>query len=223
MVKPLKHTSLLFVFIATWTGAIVQAEPIKVEQAGDHFVNFVLNEIEATRKKLPDIARAADVAADRIVGDEGELLSAGDHSFSLEPVWRAGGIAFSRQYLPDKETAAAAVEAASDKIPYYRTKEFVEHFTVNRATSKDVVLLGFENERQEQLHLHSTVKQLLSDEALIIFFGSETSARKLELEFGRHRNLIFITHNVPDGGVIEVANWPEKICSGRSIANRLYL
>ena len=178
MVKLLKQTSLLFIFIAASTGVIARAEPLKVEQAGDHFVNFVLKEIETARKKLPDIARAADIAADRIVGNDGELLSAGDHSFSLEPVWRAGGIAFSRQYLPDKETAAAAVEAASDKIPYYRTKEFVEHFTMNHATSKDVVLLGFENEQQEQVLLHSTVKQLLLDEALIIFFGSEKTVKR---------------------------------------------
>src|SRR3972149_2693816 len=67
------------------------AEPIKVEQAGDRFVNFVLNEIETTRKAIPAITRAAEIAAERIVKRDGELLSAGDHSFSLEPVWRAGG------------------------------------------------------------------------------------------------------------------------------------
>jgi|GEM_PF-1388741 formylglycine-generating enzyme required for sulfatase activity len=222
MSNSLKQLSLLVVAIVGLNTS-ARAEPIKVEQAGDRFVNFVLNEIETTRKALPDIAKAADAAAERIVRQDGELLSAGDHSFSLEPVWRAGGIAFSRQYLPEKKAAAAAVKAAGDKIPYYRTKEFVEHFTVNQATSKDVVLLGFENERQEQLHLISTVKQLLSDEALIIFFGSESSSKKLEREFGRRDNLISITHNVPDGGIIEVAGWPKKICSGRSIANRLYL
>src|SRR5260221_4106494 len=70
------------------------AGPIAVEQAGDHFVNFVLDEIENARKKVPEITRAADAAADRIVNRSGELLSAGDQSFSLEPVWRAGGIAF---------------------------------------------------------------------------------------------------------------------------------
>src|SRR5712692_8109765 len=89
-------------------GTCVAAEPIAVEQAGDHFVNFVLAEIEKTRKTLPAITQAAEEAADRIVGRNGELLSAGDHSFSLEPVWRAGGIAFARQYLPEKQAAAAA-------------------------------------------------------------------------------------------------------------------
>jgi hypothetical protein len=45
----------------------------------------------------------------------------------------------------------------------------------------------------------------------------------LERDFGRKPNLICIPHDVPDGGIIEVSGWPEKICSGRSIANRLYL
>jgi len=196
---------------------------IKVEQAGDHFVNFVLAEIEVARKQLPNITRAAEAAADRIVTMNGELLSAGDHSFSLEPVWRAGGIAFSRQYLPEKQAAAEAVEAASDKIPYYRTKEFVEHFSVEKAKRNDVVLLGFENEKEEHQHLNSHVQQLLSDGALIVFFGSQVSSNKLQRRFGFRNNLLFVTHQVPDGGIVEVSGRREKICSGRSIANRLYL
>lgn len=199
------------------------AERIAVEQAGDHFVNFVLDEIENTRKLLPAITRAAEKAADRIVNKNGELLSAGDHSFSLEPVWRAGGIAFSRQYLPDKQAAAAKVKSSDDEIPYYRTKEFVEHFTVQSVEDKDVVLVGYENEKEERQHLFATVRQLLADRALVVFIGSETSAKKLDQEFGRRENLVFITHRVPDGGIIDVAGWPEKIASGRSIANRLYL
>ena len=198
-------------------------ELIRVEQAGDQFINFVLDEIETAKKQLPAITQAAEAAAERIVDKNGELLSAGDHSFSLEPVWRAGGIAFSRQYLTDKQAAAAAVESASDKIPYYRTKEFVEHFTVEQANSNDVVLLGFENEKEERLHRDSHVEQLLGDGALIVFFGSEQSAEKLEKRFGERDNLLFITHNVPDGGILDIQGWPERICSGRSIANRLYL
>lgn len=201
----------------------VAAEAIEVEQAGDHFVNFVLDEIETTRAAIPAIARAADIAAERIVERDGELLSAGDQSFSLEPVWRAGGIAFSRQYLPDKLAAAAAVKSATDEIPYYRTKEFIEHFTVDRAGSNDVVLLGYENEKEERRHLAATVRQLLADEAFIVFFGSAASAKRLGREFGRPDNLVCITHQVPDGGIVEVAGWPEKVCSGRSLANRLYL
>jgi hypothetical protein len=213
----------VLLFFMTLTCSIQAAPAGPVEQAGDNFVNFVLDEIESARKRLPAITRAAEAAADRIVSQNGELLSAGDHSFSLEPVWRAGGIAFSRQYKPDKLAAAAAVKSAGDEIPYYRTKEFVEHFTVQAAKSNDVVLLGFENEKQERLHLTSHVKQLLSDRALIVFFGSQESAGRLQQQFGQQDNLIPITHNVPDGGIVEIPGWKEKVCSGRSLANRLYL
>jgi len=200
------------------------ADPIKVEQAGDHFFNFVLTEIEATRRSLPAITRAAELAADRIVDRDGELLSAGDQSFALEPVWRAGGIAFSRQYTPgDISAGFPKIESPEDEVPYYRTKQFVEHFTVKEAKSDDVVLLGFENEKQERLHRSRYIKQLLRDEALIVFFGSASSGAQIEKEFGRRNNLLFITHDVPDGGIIEIPGWPQKICSGRSIANRLYL
>ena len=199
------------------------AGPIKVEQAGDRFVNFVLSEIEKTRGQLPAITRAAELAASRIVDHDGELLSAGDHSFSLEPVWRAGGIAFSRQYLPEKQAAAAAVKSASEEIPYYRTKEFVEHFTVTAAQQHDVVLLGFENEKQEGLYVNENVERLLDEGALVIFFGSQQRGVKLQKKFAGNDRLILITHDVPDGGVLEISGWPERICSGRSIANRLYL
>lgn len=231
-IKPLRrtvHDTLLLLLFAAFWSSIQAAEKaknlpaIQVEQAGDHFVNFVLDEIETARGALRAITQAAEAAADRIVNRNGELLSAGDQSFSLEPVWRAGGIAFSRQYRPDKQAAAAAVESSNGKIPYYRTREFVEHFTVQAAGSDDVVLLGFENEKEERLQLVSHVKQLLSDEALIVFFGSRKSADRLAQEFGERDNLISITHDVPDGGIIEIPNWPEKICSGRSLANRLYL
>ena len=202
----------------------VGAEPIKVEQAGDHFVNFVLAEIEVTRKILPAITRAAELAADRIVDRNGELLSAGDQSFALEPVWRAGGIAFSRQYTPGNTNAGfPKIESPADKVPYYRTQQFVDHFTVKDANRDDVVLLGFENENQEQLHRSRYIQQLLSDNALIIFFGSASSGAQIEKEFGRQDNMLLITHDVPDGGIIKILGWPQKICSGRSIANRLYL
>ncbi len=199
------------------------AEPLRIEQAGDHFVNFVLKEIEQARKKLPAMAEAADLAAQRIVDQDGHFLSAGDHSFSLEPVWRAGGIAFARQYLPDKQAALDAVESASEEIPYYRTKEFVEHFTVQQATDRDVVLVGYENEKEEEQKLIPLVDQLLRDEALVVFFGSDAGAKSLHQKFGRRENLIALTHTVPDGGIIEVPGWKEKICSGRSLVNRVYL
>ena len=199
---------------------------IEIEQAGDHFVNFVLQEIEATRNSLPEITRAAEAAAERIVGRDGDLLAAGDRGFALEPVWRAGGIAFARQYLPMKPQAQAVPEGGSneeDKVPYYRTKQFVDHFTVQQVESQDVVMLGYENEKEESRQLGSYTKQLLSDRALIVFFGSETSAESLRSRFGQSDNLILIPHSVPDGGILEIPGWPEKICSGRSIANRLRL
>lgn len=201
----------------------VAADRIAVEQAGDRFVNFVLDEIEKTRGNLAAITRAADAAAERIVNRDGELLSAGDRIFSLEPVWRAGGIAFSKQYLPEKQKVLDAVDSSGNDIPYYRTRAFVEHFTVPRATNKDVVLVGYENEKEEKQHLAATVKQLLADGAYVVFIGSEASARTLEKQFRGNENLASVTHAVPDGGIIEVAGWPEKICSGRSIANRLCL
>ena len=83
--------------------------------------------------------------------------------------------------------------------------------------------LGFENEKEERLHLVSTVEQLLRDEALIVFFGSAKSATKLEQRFGKWDNLVSLTHDIPDGGILEIPGWPEKICSGRSMVNRLYL
>lgn len=226
--EPLQRVLLVFCGAAMFaqfglTNVCFGAEPIKVEQAGDRFVNFVLEQIETTRSQLPSIARAADLAAGRIVDHDGELLSAGDDIFSLEPVWRAGGIAFARQYKPDKLAAAAAVESSNGEIPYYRTKKFIEHFAVAKATKNDVVLLGFENEKEERLHLFSTVEQLLADGAFIVFFGSAESAAKLDGRFGKRDNLVFLTHHVPDGGILEIPGWPEKICSGRSIANRLYL
>lgn len=199
------------------------AEKIAVEQAGDRFVNFVLDEIETTRKAIPSMSKAADVAAKRIVEHDGELLSAGDLSFSLEPVWRAGGIAFSRRYLPDKQSAIAAVKSAGEAIPFYRTKEFVEHFTVDKARENDVVLLGYESEKEEQKHLVPTVKQLLADQAFIVFFGSAASAKMLREQFPDATNLVAITHQVPDGGILDIPGWPQKLCSGRSLANRLVL
>ncbi|MBI3863034.1 MAG: hypothetical protein HY290_14175 [Planctomycetia bacterium] len=199
------------------------AEPIQVEQAGDHFVNFVLKEIELARKNLPAMAAAADFAAERIVDQDGQFLSAGDHSFSLEPVWRAGGIAFARQYLPDKQSAVDAVASANGEIPYYRTKEFVEHFTVQQATQRDVVLVGYENEKEERQQLIPLVEQLLRDGALVVFFGSDAGAKSLQRKFGKRDNLVALTHTVPDGGIIDVPGWKEKICSGRSLVNRVYL
>lgn len=195
---------------------------IRVEQAGDRFVNFVLDELQNARGSIPAMTQAAEAAADRIVGQDGEFLAAGDHGFALEPVWRAGGIAFARLYDPNKPAAPSANES-DEGLPYYRTKQFVEHFTIAKATSKDVVLIGYENEKTEERELAGHVKQLLADGALIIFFGTENSAAKLEEQFGKQKNLIAITHNVPNGGLLQIPGWPEKICSGRHMATRARL
>jgi formylglycine-generating enzyme required for sulfatase activity len=195
-------------------------------QAGDRFVRFVLDEIENTRKRIPEITRAAEAAADRIVHQDGEFLSAGDQSFALEPVWRAGGIAFARQYQPEEGAAGFPTlpsPGEGDEVPYYRTAEFVEHFTVKTTGKNDVVLLGYENEKKEQRHLAAAVERLLKNETLVIFFGSTASADRLKERFGPADQLLYVTHDVPDGGVIDIEGWPGKICSGRSIANRLYL
>ena len=198
--------------------------PVEVQQAGDRFVNFVLEEIKTAQTRMKTITHAANLAADRIVHRNGELLSAGDQSFSLEPVWRAGGIAFSRQYTPEGSSAGfKKLDSPEDKVPYYRTKGFVDHFTVKKATAKDVVLLGFENETEEQKHAVPLARQLLAEKSLVIFFGSAEGAARLTKAVGPSENLLTITHTVPDGGVLSVNGWPKKICSGRSIANRLYL
>jgi hypothetical protein len=115
------------------------------------------------------------------------------------------------------------VQSANDDIPFYRTKEFIDDFSVEAADKNDVVLLGYENEQAEARDLIPTCRQLLSDRAFVVFFGSAASARKLEQEFGRPENLVAVTHQVPDGGVLEIAGRNERICSGRSLANRLYL
>ncbi len=197
---------------------------VDVQQAGDRFVNFVLNEIEVATGQISEITRAANRAADRIVHLGGKLLSAGDQSFSLEPVWRAGGIAFSRQYTPEGSAAGfKKLDSPEDSLPYYRTEDFVRHFTVNTATASDVVLLGFENETEERKHAVPLAQELLRNNALVIFFGSAQGAEQLVKIVGLNENLITVTHTVPDGGVISVEGWPRKICSGRSIANRLYL
>lgn len=198
---------------------------IEVEQAGDQFVNFVLEEIEKTRQELPDIAAIADRAAEQIVNHDGEFLSAGDRGFALEPVWRAGGIAFARQFLPVKPVAETVPggDSAEEEIPYYRTKQFLDHFTLQQARPQDVVVLGYENEQEEKEQLGTYAQELIDAGALVVFFGSTGSAQELIGKFGKHDNLVVITHDVPDGGLLQIPGWSEKICSGRSIANRLRL
>ncbi len=196
--------------------------PSAQRQAGDHYVDFVLAELDKARTRLPGISRAADLAADRIVSHNGGLLAAGDDGVGGESVWRAGSIAFSKRYLPEETVPAPGAEGKSQQ-PYYRTDDYEEHFKAREAQRDDVVLLGFENEREEQAHLVDFVQRLLRSESLMIFLGSQRTAAAVEKQFGKNEKFIPITHDVPDGGIIQVAGWPEKVCSGRSLVNRLYL
>src|SRR6185295_3324042 len=91
------------------------------------------------------------------------------------------------------------------------------------ATSNDVVLLGYENELAEDLRLSQYVQQLLSGGALVILFASEAVGRQIQSQFGERPNLINISHDVSNGGVIQIPGWPETVCSGRSFVQRLYL
>jgi len=191
-------------------------------QAGDQYVDFVLAELDKARTRLPRISRAADLAADRIISHNGGLLAAGDDGVGGESVWRAGSIAFFKRYLPEANVPCAGSEGESQQ-PYYRTDDYEEHFKVREAKPEDVVVLGFENEREEQAHLSDFVQRLLGSKSLMIFLGSRKIAAALEKQFGKNENFIPLTHDVPDGGIVRAAGWPEKICSGRSLVNRLYL
>jgi len=194
-------------------------------QAGERFVDFALKQVETARKKLSAIIDVAEVAADYIVFRNGELLSAGDEGFSTTPTWRAGGICFSKKYDPAKPGGSPPVsrKPPEEGEAYYRTADFETHYVVRDATNNDVVLLGFENEQNEKLRLAQYVQQLVSIGALTILFASEKSSQEIEDQFGRKQNLIPITHDVAEGGIIEIPGWQEKVCSGRSFVERLYL
>lgn len=191
-------------------------------QAGDQFIDFTLAELDKAEDRLRRISRAADLAADRIVSREGGLLAAGDDGVGGESVWRSGSIAFFKRYVPESDAPPATADAGSGE-PYYRTDDYAEHFKAREAKPEDVVLLGFENEREEQAHLPDFVQRLLEARSLVIFFGSQATAKAVERQFGKNQDFIPLTHDVPDGGVIQVRGWPEKVCSGRSLINRLYL
>lgn len=197
----------------------------QLRMAGDSFAEFVLQEIDRCGERLGAITRAADAAADRIVRRNGEFISAGDEGFAQESVWRAGGIAFAKRWKPDKAVETSSLQGGTSgaPLPYYRTSDYEERIYVRDVTSNDVVLLGFENEREEQARLAPYAQQLLSSGALVILFGSQKTVGEMESEFGKNPNLMTITHNVPDGGIIQVPGWSEKVCSGRSFVQRLNL
>jgi hypothetical protein len=196
-----------------------------IPQVGEKYFTFVLEQIAIAREKLAHMSSIAELAADRIVFRDGQLLSAGDEGFSSTPAWRAGGICFSKMYDPAKPTESRPSETENSKesLPYYRTPDFAAHYVVGETTSNDVVLLGYENEKEEDLRLWQSIQQLLAAGSLVVLFSSEIIARKVETQFGKHESLVFITHSVPDAGIIQIPGWHEKICSGRSFVVRLYL
>ena len=191
--------------------------------AGDQYLDFVLSEIEKARTRLPSVVAAAEAAADRLVLRSGRLLVAGDEGFGAESVWRSGGIAFSKRYVSDTEQVAAATEDDALEIPYYRTDGYEEHYKGSNATNDDVVLVGYENELEEQSHLNGYLKELVPTGACVVLFGSEKITRAARQEFCSKDNLISLSHDVPDGGIVQVSGWPERVCSGRSFVNRMYL
>jgi len=194
------------------------------QQAGDLFVDFAVDQIDRCRNGLTTITAASEAAAERIVSRHGQLLTAGDDSFTMEFVWAAGGIAFAKRWKPDLAlNLQEDPSALNTAVPYYQTADYEGQMYSRDVNSNDVVLLGYENERLEQAHLEAYTNELLAANACVILFASEGIARDVQTRYGSRENLILITHNVPDGGIIDVPGWPSKICSGRSFIQRLNL
>jgi hypothetical protein len=191
-------------------------------QAGDRYVDFALGELAKASGRLPAITAAAEAAADRIVFRNGSLIGAGDGAFTFEFAWAAGGIAFTKQWKPDKEVIASTQPGDSSK-PFYQTTEYEESTAAREVTSNDVILLGFENEHNEEAHLLPYVNQLLANKSLVILFASNETATKVKESYGARENLITITHDVLDGGIIQIPGWPKKVCAGRGFVQRLNL
>jgi hypothetical protein len=194
------------------------------QQAGDLFLDFAVDQIDRCRNSLATITAAAEVAAERIVSRHGQLLAAGDDSFTMEFVWAAGGIAFAKRWKPDLalnlQQDSAAINTA---VPYYQTVDYEDQMYSRGVNSNDVILLGYENERLEQANLGAYANELLAANACVILFASEAVARDIQTRYGSRPNLILITHEVADGGIIDVPGWPSKVCSGRSFIQRLNL
>jgi uncharacterized phosphosugar-binding protein len=196
---------------------------LHTRSAGDQYLDFALSQIEKARTQLPDVAAAAEIAADRLVLRNGRLLVAGDEGFGGESVWRSGGIAFSKRYVSATEEIAAPTKDEASEAPYYRTDDYEQHYKGGHATSDDVVLVGYENELEERSHLADHLKEVLPAGALVVLFGSKETAHAARKEFSAKDNLISLSHDVPDGGIVQISGWPERVCSGRSFVNRLYL
>jgi uncharacterized phosphosugar-binding protein len=215
--------------LASLDSASLVAESSQVEsnrrdsaQAGDQYVDFALDQLSKASVRMPSITAAAEAAAERIVFRNGGLIGAGDGAFTGEFAWAAGGIAFTKQWKPDKPVAEPSQQADSSK-PFYRTAEYEESMYVRDVNSNDVVVLGFENEHDEEAHLLPYINQLLGNKALVILFSSEEIARNVRASYGVRDDLLTITHDVPNGGIIQIPGWPDKICAGRGFVQRLNL
>ena len=193
------------------------------QQAGDRYVDFVVTEIQKAGDSLPGIIDAAEFAADLIVQKDGRLLAAGDDAFGMEQIRRSAGFAFTKRYKPEKAGSSARFETSDEGLSVHQSAEFEKRFFVRDAEQNDVALLGYENEREEEAHLTEMIKQLHARKAFIVLFASKRAAGWVRSELGDVSNLVSITHDVPDGGVIEIPGWPEKVCSARGLINRLYL
>jgi len=191
--------------------------------AGDQYVDFLLAEITKARKKLPGMINAAETAANHIVDRNGGLLAAGDDGFAMEQIWRSAGFGFAKRFKPQMTESTARLESSEKGLTFHQTVEFERRFFVREARPDDVALLGYESEREEQARLAEDIQRLLDSETLIVFFGSESVAKEIRRRFGKRKNLIPLTHRVRDGGLLQIPGWPDKVCSGRGLINRLYL
>jgi hypothetical protein len=186
--------------------------------AGDSYYEFAIAEIERAADRLQVMADLADLAAERIVNRGGGLL-ASVPSFGIECVGRSGGIAFAKLWKPD--------ESLRSQTGPQTNRNGVELAAENSSSSRlridDVLLLGFEKMEEENAYLDAFLSQALQSRALILLFVSEESARKVQARLGAKENLRYVTHGVPDGGILQVAGCRQKICSGRSFAQSVNL
>jgi len=158
-----------------------------------------------------------------LVDRDGGLLAVGDDGFALEQIWRSAGFGFAKRFKPQAAPSTARFESSEKGLTFHQTAEFERRFFVSEAKPGDVVLLGYENEREEQAHVRGDIEGLLDKDVLIVFFGSENAAKEIQRRIGKRQNFLPLTHRVPDGGLLQVPGWPDKVCSGRGLVNRLYL
>src|SRR6185436_12951525 len=124
-----------------------------------------------------------------------------------------------KRYRPDKKPQPSTPTAGSQKHELYsdefmaiqRTANYEDIFNIRDAHGNDVVLLGFEDERQERELLAPFLQQLLNSGALVILFASEQTAKDVQCRFGKRDNLLTITHDVGDAGVLQAKGRREKI------------